>query len=111
MNIRKSENFHILLWLFKDVSWLMGWKVLGTLMTFPTIALAIIIAYNTRYIATDFFHNLAIVFWIIANSMWMLLEFFEFDQYKYYAIIPFAIGIFFVVYYYARYFFCSESEE
>ncbi len=102
MNIRKFENFHIILWLIKDSSWLMGLKALGTIMIFPTITLAIIIAYKTRNNFEDFFCNIAIIFWIIANSMWMLLEFFELDQFKLYVIIPFTIGIFFACYYYLK---------
>ncbi len=53
-------------------------------------------------------HNLAIVFWIAANSYWMISEFFKFDTlplmgeitFKYIAIIPFGIGICILGYYY-----------
>jgi hypothetical protein len=51
---------------------------------------------------------LAIAFWISANSYWMVSEFLEFDKmivwgdftYKHLAIIPFAIGILLLAYYY-----------
>ena len=53
-------------------------------------------------------HNLAITFWITANSYWMISEFFGFDThtlsgaitYKYLAIIPFGIGIVLLGFYY-----------
>ena len=53
-------------------------------------------------------HNVAIVFWITANAYWMISEFFYFDTailygnitYRYLAIIPFAIGILILAYYY-----------
>ncbi|HEX8334557.1 MAG TPA: hypothetical protein VF622_18170, partial [Segetibacter sp.] len=53
-------------------------------------------------------HNIAIVFWIAANSYWMISEFLEFDTdiltgsitYKHIAVIPFAIGILILLYYY-----------
>jgi hypothetical protein len=53
-------------------------------------------------------HNVAIVFWIAANSYWMISEFLEFDTdivigaitYKHISVIPFAIGILILAYYY-----------
>jgi hypothetical protein len=44
------ENLHIVFWLFKDVSWCMGWKVLGVVFIIPTLAISIIIAWRTRAI-------------------------------------------------------------
>ena len=43
MNIRKFENFHILLWLLKDMSWLILWRALGIFMIIPTFGFAIYI--------------------------------------------------------------------
>ena len=53
-------------------------------------------------------HNLAIAFWISANSYWMISEFFGFDEVhiwrhfegKHLAIIPFAIGALILAFYY-----------
>jgi hypothetical protein len=74
--IRKFENWHILLWLFKDLCWVMGFKVFGTIMIIPTVLLAFIITFKTRKIPSEFIHNWAVVCWICANSSWMLGEFF-----------------------------------
>jgi hypothetical protein len=105
---RNMENMHIIFWLLKDVSWCLIWKVLGIAMIFPTLIISIIIAWRTREIKSELAHNLAISFWITANSYWMISEFFGFDETpilglvegKYLAIIPFAIGILILGYYY-----------
>jgi len=105
---RKMENFHIVFWLLKDISWCMLWKPLGIAMVFPTLIIAIIITIRNRQYISEVCHNLAIVFWITANSYWMIAEFFEFDTisiyrditYKYLAVIPFSIGILILTWYY-----------
>ena len=108
LRYRKMENLHIVFWLLKDISWCMVWKPLGIAMIFPTLAIAIIIAYRTRKLVSEICHNLAIVFWISANSYWMISEFLHFDTnalfgdftYKHLAIIPFLMGILLLAYYY-----------
>lgn len=98
---RKTENLHILFWLFKDLSWAMLWKPLGIFMIVPTIGVAILITWQTRKIKSELFHNLAIDFWICANAMWMLLEFTGLDDhYRKFTAIPFSIGVFFILSYY-----------
>jgi len=104
---RKMENMHIIFWLLKDISWCMVWKPLGIAMVFPTLIIAIIISYRTRKIKSELAHNLAVVFWISANSYWMISEFFGFDENiimgyegKYLAVIPFVIGMAILLYYY-----------
>lgn len=105
---RKMENMHIAFWLVKDISWCMIWKELGLLMILPTLTIAIIIAWRTRHIAAELAHNLAIAFWISANSLWMISEFFTFDTMiiwreftgKHLALIPFLTGALILVYYY-----------
>ncbi len=57
---------------------------------------------------SELYHNLAIVFWISANSYWMIAEFFHFDEkivfanidFKELSIVPFGIGILILAYYY-----------
>lgn len=108
LKFRKMENLHIVFWLFKDISWCMVWRPLGIAMIFPTLIIAIIIAIRTRQYVSEICHNMAIVFWISANSFWMISEFFKFDTvkvygditYKYLAIIPFGIGILILAYFY-----------
>lgn len=105
---RKMENMHIIFWLLKDVSWCLVWKALGLLMIFPTLIISIVIAWRTRQMRSELAHNLAVTFWITANSVWMITEFFGFDETvvwkgfegKHFALIPFAIGISILVHYY-----------
>jgi hypothetical protein len=106
---RKMENLHILFWLLKDISWCMIWRELGLAMIIPTLTIAIVITIRTRRYMSEFCHNLAVVFWIIANSYWMISEFFVFDSYpvhfydfsyKDVTFIPFSIGILVLAFYY-----------
>lgn len=105
---RKLENLHIVFWLFKDISWCMIWKTLGIVMVIPTLSVAIYIAYRTRQIKSELAHNLAVAFWISANSYWMIAEFFGFDEAKVFgeyegkhlAMIPFLIGVIILAWYY-----------
>ena len=105
---RKMENTHILFWLVKDISWCMVWKPLGLLMVVPTLGIALVIAWRTRGYKSELAHNLAIVFWIAANSYWMSSEFFGFDTLqvaphvtgKHLALVPFLIGLGILLYYY-----------
>ena|SRR5688572_7049416 len=105
---RRLENLHIVFWLFKDLSWCMIWRTLGIAMVVPTLVVAIFIAYRTRKIKSELAHNLAIVFWITANSYWMVSEFYGFDvieiwsgyQGKHFAMIPFLTGVIILAYYY-----------
>jgi hypothetical protein len=108
LRFRKMENLHIVFWLFKDISWCMIWRPLGVAMIFPTLIIAIIIAVRNRQYMSEVCHNVAIVVWITANSYWMISEFLHFDAdplfgeytYKHLAIIPFAVGIIILGYYY-----------
>lgn len=105
---RKMENLHIVFWLFKDISWCLVWKPLGILMIIPTLIIAIIITIRNRKLMSETCHNAAIVFWIAANSYWMISEFLHFDTavvygditFKHLSIIPFTIGILILAYYY-----------
>lgn len=104
---RKIENLHILFWLIKDVCWAMNFKELGMLMIVPTMTVAIIILFQTRHILSEFIHNLAVVFWIVANCTWMIGEFWGIDEnlignigLRQLAIVPFGLGLVVLLYYY-----------
>jgi hypothetical protein len=109
---RRLENMHILFWLVKDICWCIGFKPLGVAMIFPTLAIAIYITWRNRQIASELAHNLAVAFWITANSMWMVFEFMERDEeLKNYCIIPFAIGLAILGYYYLVYVPMSRKQQ
>ncbi len=108
LRYRKMENLHIVFWLIKDISWCMLWRPLGIAMIVPTLLIAIVISWQTRQYMSELCHNLAITFWISANSYWMISEFFHFETititgnitFKHVALIPFFAGIFFLAFYY-----------
>lgn len=98
---RHYENLHIPLWLLKDTFWMLQWRTLGTIMIIPTITVALIITIKTSREKNDeFWVNLAVLFWIFANSYWMLCEFFHHEEIKNYAGFPFVAGMISVVYFY-----------
>jgi len=105
---RRLENLHIVFWLVKDISWCMLWQVLGIAMAVPTLSIAMYIAWRTRKIKSELAHNLAVTFWIAANSYWMISEFYGFDEMpiwsgyegKHLAMIPFLSGVLILLYYY-----------
>ena len=105
---RRLENLHILFWLLKDIGWCMIWRPLGISMIFPTLSFALLITWRTRHIRAELAHNLAIVFWISANSYWMISEFLSFDTVliwgsvtgKHLALAPFLAGLGVLLYYY-----------
>jgi hypothetical protein len=97
---RHWENMHIPLWLLKDTCWMMEWKYFGVTMIIPTVLMAIYIFKSRGY--TEFWVNLAICFWISANSYWMCAEFFDFEEYKDLAGIPFVLGMIAVTVFYVK---------
>jgi hypothetical protein len=73
------EYAHVFLWLVKDMCWAQGWKLAGTIMVIPTIAVAIIITWLQRHQPVTLAHNVAITIWISSNSLWMLAEFYKLE--------------------------------
>lgn len=90
--IRKFENYHIVLWLIKDLCWALEWRPLGITMITPTVGLAIYLAYKSYGNRSEFLHGLAIVLWICANAIWMVGEFYDFET-KPIAAVLFVCGL------------------
>jgi hypothetical protein len=104
---RKVENLHILFWLIKDACWAMNLKIPALIMIVPTMAVALMITWQTRHMKSELYHNLAIDFWITANCTWMVGEFFHWDEnlwngwgLRQFALIPFVLGLGILTYYY-----------
>ena len=108
-SIRKFENFHILLWLIKDLCWVVLWKPLGVFMIAPTLIFAVYITYLNKADKAELAHNLAVCFWICANSVWMIGEFYYSDNMRPYAIGLFVAGLFAMVRFYFLEFFRKKS--
>lgn len=93
-NWHPLEYTHVLLWLVKDMCWAMHWTLFGSIMVVPTVLAAYIITWLQRKRAVVLVHNLAISFWITANSLWMQAEFYEKeDVLKPWAVVGFGIGL------------------
>lgn len=105
---RRIENLHILLWLIKDACWALNFRLPGMIMIVPTVLAALVIAWQTRKIVSELVHNLAVVFWIIANCTWMVGEFYGWDEGAFglrrFALIPFGIGLLILGIYYLLYY-------
>ncbi len=74
--IRKTENLHIVFWLVKDLCWMMEFKTAGAIMILPTLAMAFYVTYLSSQNLKSVLVNSAIIFWILANSAWMLKDFY-----------------------------------
>lgn len=90
--ITKYENIHIAFWLVKDSCWMLELKVAGTIMMVPTLFFAFFIAWKT-WSGNAGYINAAVFFWILANSYWMMSEFYMAEAYKELAAIPFGLGL------------------
>jgi uncharacterized membrane protein YoaK (UPF0700 family) len=101
-DFRLIENFHIVLWLIKDTCWLLQFKTGGVIMIVPTVGLALYLALKTRKSLNAFLPNLAVCFWIIANGIWMMGEFFDFNHIPF-ACTSFMLGIVSISLYLLRY--------
>jgi archaellum biogenesis protein FlaJ (TadC family) len=84
--LSRFDNMHILFWLIKDMSWCLMSKTIGTIMIVPTVVVALVILVRSREHMTSFVHNLAVLFWISANSMWMVGEMFCQDWVRGYGV-------------------------
>ena len=116
-HFRRTENMHILLWLLKDVCWATNLRIPGLIMIVPTLTVAILITWQTRHMKSELFHNLAVDFWISANCLWMIGEFFHLDEniwngygLRQAAIIPFVLGLSVLAYYYLVLYRKKENE-
>lgn len=99
-SIRANENFHIVLWLLKDLCWVLDLRTAGLVMIVPTIGMAALIAWRLRHDAGELLHALAVVSWILANSIWMIGEFYMDDGTRPAATVFFVAGIALVLWYY-----------
>ncbi len=91
--VRELENLHITLWLIKDFCWVALFKPLGMFMIIPTVFVSVYITTKTWSDLKERLHNLAVLFWILANSTWMTGEFYFNDSLRPYAISFFVVGI------------------
>ena len=113
--LSKYKLYHILFWLIKDAFWALNLRIPGLIMIVPTVLAALLITWQTRKIISELVHNLAVVFWIFANCLWMIGEFFGWDEGKFglrnMALIPFGIGLLILFGYYGMYYTSQRFRE
>ncbi len=108
LKLRQFENLHIIFWLLKDMAWSMGWRLMGISMIIPTLLISIYMTRKFKGNPSEWYHNMAVICWIIANSYWMISEFFGFEElfisgwakWVHLALIPFVSGLLFIAYFY-----------
>ena len=86
----------------------MDLHILGIMMIFPTLLLAFYITFKFREILSELYHNIAVCLWIMANTVWMIGEFFFSDTLRPYAMIFFIAGLGVIAFYYV---FVRKPEE
>jgi ABC-type iron transport system FetAB permease component len=67
----------VVFWLFKDMCWMMEFKTAGALLILPTLAMGFYVLYLSKHKLDSTIVNLATIFWICANSAWMLNDFYS----------------------------------
>lgn len=87
------EHFHSLLWLLKDICWLLLLPIVGSIILVPTVGLAIFISWKSFSDRFQFFQNLSITFWVSANATWMVGELFYDDTTRPYALGFVTLGL------------------
>ena len=98
--------------------WALNFKWMAIIMIIPTLSVALLITIQTKNMRSELFHNLAILFWITANCTWMVGEFFGWDENLYgtlglrqLAVVPFAIGLLILLYYYLSNLWRNKNES
>lgn len=100
LTIRFIENIHVGLWLCKDMFWMLELKSLGTIMIVPTVLAAIVVLFKSRE-TNELWVNISVLCWILANSIWMLADFYTIN--KLFSLPFFIIGIISFIYYLSTY--------
>jgi hypothetical protein len=80
----------------------MIWKPLGVFMIIPTVMVALLLCIATRHVADKLMLNFSILCWIMANSNWMLGEFYEWD-FRPFSFVCFSVGIIVMSIYFIRF--------
>ena len=81
---RDYENFHIVVWLGKDIAWNgsacdinVNWNVMWNIFTIPTILVGIhfvILTFAVKHAFIDHIHYIMLFLWVCANILWAFAE-------------------------------------
>lgn len=96
----KIENLYILLWLLKDLCWVVDWKLMGSIMIVLMVGVVIWLIWKMRKNYVELMYNFVVVCWICVNVIWMLGEFYFYDGICLYVIGVFVVGLGLLVFFY-----------
>lgn len=72
--VRGSENFHIYLWIAKDLAWTQSWYFPSLVFGIAALAWCLVLLYHA--LRSRCFHEvymfLALLMWLVANFVWMM---------------------------------------
>lgn len=82
-SVRGIENFHIYLWLLKDLCWSLDYTICGTIFGVCAMFFTIVIMYNrfTFGNTEEVLFSIPLCLWLFGNFWWMRTEFVD-DQTK-----------------------------
>jgi hypothetical protein len=75
--VRKLEKALIFTWLIQEIVWLYMWRNGGVVLIALSTAIGIMLVFKSYKFKDEFLLNLALSIWTLANSTWMIYEFFE----------------------------------
>lgn len=71
--VRGSENFHIYLWIAKDLSWTQGWVIPALVFGIAALLWCLVLCYHAvrSQCQHEMYLVVALVLWLVANFVWM----------------------------------------
>lgn len=78
-SVRGIENWHVYLWLLKDLFWSLNYTICGTVFGIFAIVFTVIIIWNRVRSSNseDTLFGIVLLIWLIGNFWWMRSEFIE----------------------------------
>lgn len=72
-SVRGAENFHIYLWIIKDLAWTQKWTVVAWMFGISAISWSLVLVYHAfkdrNY--NEMYMLCALILWLSANFVWM----------------------------------------
>jgi hypothetical protein len=72
-SVRGAENFHIYLWIMKDLAWTQKWYVVSWIFGLSAISWCVVLVYHAfadrNY--NEMYMLCALILWLSANFVWM----------------------------------------
>lgn len=72
-SVRGAENFHIYLWIMKDLAWTQKWYIISWIFGISAISWCLVLVYHAfmdkNY--NEMYMLVALILWLSANFVWM----------------------------------------